>query len=66
MNSSRFRRWLSKRGCVFEVKRGTGHLAVRRGDMRSQVPVHGGRKQLGTGLINKILKDLGIEDRPPR
>jgi predicted RNA binding protein YcfA (HicA-like mRNA interferase family) len=23
--------------------------------------MHGGRKELGTGLVNKILKDLGLK-----
>ncbi|MDP6824398.1 MAG: type II toxin-antitoxin system HicA family toxin [Dehalococcoidia bacterium] len=66
MNSSQLRRWLSRRGCTFETKRGTGHLTVRKGSRKSQLPVHGGNKQLGTGLISKILRDLGIDDRPPR
>jgi hypothetical protein len=29
---------------------------VRRGNARSELPMHGGNKQLGTGLINKIKK----------
>ena len=32
---------------------------VWRGDQRSELPMHGSRKQLGTGLVNRILKDLG-------
>ena len=47
--------------CTFEVKRsGSGHLVVRRGRAKSELPMHGGNKQLGTGLINKIKKDLGL------
>ena len=66
MNSSQLRRWLARRECTFETKRGTGHVIVRRGSHRSELPVHGGSKQLGTGLIRKILRDLGIDERPPR
>ena len=39
-----------------------GHLLVRRGDKTSTLPQHGGRKQLGVGLWNKILKDLGLKE----
>jgi hypothetical protein len=28
---------------------------------KSQLPMHGSRKELGTGLVNKILKDLGLK-----
>ena len=52
---------LSKQGCTFKNhKGGSGHLTVRRGDRVSQLPMHG-RKELGTGLVNKILKDLGLK-----
>jgi len=30
------------------------------GDRKSQLPMHGG-KELGKGLVNKILKDLGLK-----
>jgi mRNA interferase HicA len=53
---------LAAKGCIFEThKRGSGHLTVRRGDRKSQLPMHGSRKELGTGLVNKILKDLGLK-----
>lgn len=61
MTSSEFKRWLSRRGCTFENHRGgSGHLTVRRGDLVSQLPMHGSRKELGTGLVNKIKRDLGL------
>jgi mRNA interferase HicA len=60
MNSDQFRRYLAKQGCTFEPGKG-GHLIVRRGDRRSVLPQHGGRKELGTGLVNAILKDLGLK-----
>ncbi len=40
---------------------GSGHLTVRRGDRKSQLPMHGSNKELGTGLVNKILKDLVLK-----
>ena len=62
MNASELRRWLHKRGCTFHVhKGGSGHLTVRRGDRTSQLPMHGGSKVLGRGLVAKIKKDLGLK-----
>jgi mRNA interferase HicA len=60
MNSSQFRRYLAKQGCTFEE--GKRHTLVRRGDRIAALPRHGGSKQLGTGLMKAIRKDLGIED----
>jgi mRNA interferase HicA len=60
MNSNQFRRYLAQQGCTFEPGKG-GHLIVRRNGRTSVVPQHGGSKQLGTGLMRKILKDLQIE-----
>lgn len=60
MNSDRFRRHLAKQGCSFEPGKG-GHLIVRRGDKMSVLPQHGGKKQLGTGLIKAIEKQLGLK-----
>ncbi len=61
MNSSQARRFLARLGCTFEPGKG-GHLLVRRGDRTSILPQHGGRKELGTGLWRKILKDLDIKE----
>jgi mRNA interferase HicA len=61
VNASELRRWLGRHGCTFEThKGGSGHLTVRRGDKVSQLPMHGGSKELGTSLVNKIKKDLGL------
>lgn len=61
MNASELKRWLAKQGCTFESHRGgSGHLTIRRGDRTSQLPMHGAAKELGTGLVNKIKKDLGL------
>ena len=62
MNAQELKRLLTKQGCTFENHRGgSGHLTVRRGERVTQLPVHGNRKELGTGLVNKILKDLGLK-----
>jgi mRNA interferase HicA len=62
MNSRELKRWLAKQGCTFEAHSGgSGHLTVRRGDRLSQLPMHGGGKELGTGLVNKIKRDLGLK-----
>lgn len=61
MAAREFRRWLARQGCTFEShKGGSGHVTVIRGDRRSQPPMHGRQKELGTGLVNKIKKDLGF------
>ncbi len=62
MNAGELRRWLKKRGCTFQThKGGSGHTTVRRGNLTSQLPTHGGRKELGTGLVAKIKKDLELQ-----
>ena len=55
-------RQCTSHGCSFETKRsGSGHLTVRRGERKSELPMHGGKKQLGKGLVEKIKKDLGLK-----
>ncbi len=62
MNANELRRWLAKQGCTFHAHRGgSGHLTVRLGDRTSQLPMHGANRELGTGLVNKIKKDLGLK-----
>lgn len=60
MNSRQFKKWLAKQGATFEPGKG-GHLIARLGALKSILPMHGGRKQLGTGLVEKIKKDLGLK-----
>lgn len=63
MNGRQLRKFLEKRGCRFENhKGGSGHLTIVREHRRSQLPIHGGRKELSKGLVAKILKDLGITE----
>ena len=62
MRPQELKRYLASMGCTFETHRGgSGHLTVRRGNKKSQLPMHGGGKELGKGLINKILKDLDLK-----
>ena len=60
MTSQEFKRWLAKQGCTFEPGRG-GHLTVRCGDKVTDLPMHGKNKELGTGLVNAIKKQLGLK-----
>jgi mRNA interferase HicA len=62
VNSWKFKRWRARQGCTFEAKKvGSGHLIVRRGQLKSELPMHGGGKELGVCLINKIKRDLGLK-----
>ncbi|WP_413154847.1 type II toxin-antitoxin system HicA family toxin [Bartonella sp. cb54] len=60
MNSQELKRYLLKQGCDFTAGKG-GHLIVKRGSKKSVLPMHGARKELGTGLVQKILKDLDLK-----
>lgn len=62
MNAKELQRELRKRGCTFEThKGGSGHITVYRNGRRTQLPMHGGHKEIGKGLLHKILKDLDIK-----
>lgn len=64
MNANELRRYLRKldRAVTFEThKGGSGHQTVRRGNRKSQIPMHGANEELGKGLVRKISKDLGFE-----
>lgn len=62
MNSSQFLRYLKANGCTVDRAQGKGgHVVVRRGDRFAVVPQHGGAKQLGTGLMKAIKKQLGLD-----
>jgi mRNA interferase HicA len=60
VNAKELQKLLASKGCTFETHRGgSGHLTVRRSDRKSQLPMHGSKKELGIGLVNKILKTSG-------
>ena len=60
MTSAEFKRWLAKQGCTFEPGHG-GHLIVRRRGKVAVLPMHGKQKELGTGLVNAVKKQLGLK-----
>ena len=60
LTSHEFKRWLAKQGCTFESGHG-GHLIVRLDTRMSVLPMHGKQKEFGTGLLNRIKKDLGLK-----
>jgi len=60
VTSGELKRWLAARGCTFAPGRG-GHLTVRLGEKVSTLPMHGKQKELGTGLVNEIKKQLGLK-----
>ncbi|MBV6487139.1 MAG: hypothetical protein GHHEDOFH_01082 [Pseudorhodoplanes sp.] len=62
MRAQELKKLLAAKGCTFEThKGGSGHITVRRGERKTQLPMHGQGKELGKGLVNKILKDLGLK-----
>lgn len=60
MTSAELKRWLEKQGCTFEPGRGS-HVIVKRGEFMSVLPMHGKGKDLGSGLVNAIKKQLGLK-----
>lgn len=60
MTSGELKRWLEKKGCTFLAGKG-GHLHVVRGNRHSVLPIHGKNKELGTGLVQAIKKQLGLK-----
>ncbi|MGU9964089.1 MAG: type II toxin-antitoxin system HicA family toxin [Candidatus Halichondribacter symbioticus] len=62
MNSAELIKWLKKQGCTFEDHSGgSGHRNVYLGDKKTQIPIHGSRKELKNGTVHKIKKDLGLK-----
>lgn len=62
MDAREFKRWLKKQGCEFaNHKGGSGHLTISLGNRVSQLPMHGSGKELGSKLVDKIKKDLGLK-----
>ena len=50
---------VAKRGCKFQPTK-SGHLIVHRGQFSSVLPMHGKNKELGTGLVEAINKQLDL------
>lgn len=63
MNSRELKRWLKKQGCHFEESRGKGgHITVRLGSKVTVMPTHG-QKELPTGTVEAIKKQLGLKEK---
>ena len=62
MNSTELKRWLTRQGCTFESKSGGGgHLIVKLGNLKSELPMHGAKKELKKGTVEGIKKQLGLK-----
>lgn len=59
MKTSEFKRWLEKQGAAFTSGKGS-HLKVELDGKFSVLPMHKS-KEIGTGLVAKIKKDLGLK-----
>jgi mRNA interferase HicA len=59
MKSSEFKRWLERHGASFTSGRGS-HLKIELNGKSSVMPMHKS-KEIGTGLVAKIKKDLGLK-----
>ncbi|MGZ8320109.1 MAG: type II toxin-antitoxin system HicA family toxin [Telluria sp.] len=59
MKYSEFRRWLARQGAVFVPGQGSHHRVSLNG--KSTVFPDHGAKEIGTGLVEKIKKDLGLK-----
>ncbi|MCZ4065710.1 type II toxin-antitoxin system HicA family toxin [Oxalobacter aliiformigenes] len=60
MKYSDFKKWLQKQGAVFTShKSGSSHFRVSLNGKTTIFPFHGA-KEIGTGLVKKIKRDLGL------
>ena len=59
VKSAEFKRWLAEQGATFKPGKGS-HLKVYLKGKFSVLPMH--NKELGTGLVKAIKKQLGLKD----
>ena len=59
VTSAEFKRWLERQGARFEPAKG-GHLWVTLRDRRAILPMHGSRKEMKSGTIAAIKRQLGL------
>ncbi|HTJ94843.1 MAG TPA: type II toxin-antitoxin system HicA family toxin [Pararobbsia sp.] len=59
MKYSEFRKWLKKQGATFEPAKGS-HFRVTLDGKSTIFPDHGS-KEIGTGLVEAIKKQLGLK-----
>jgi mRNA interferase HicA len=55
-----FKRWLAAQGAIFKPGKGS-HLRVSLNGKQSILPMHA--KELGTGLVNAIKKQLELKNK---
>jgi mRNA interferase HicA len=60
MKCSKFKRWLEQQGCQFYRGKGSHSLCVYKG--RTTVFADHGAKEMPTGTMMKILRDLGLKE----
>ena len=60
MKYSEFRKWLLSQGVEFTTPKRGSHQLARLGNKTSVFPNHGS-KEIGTGLVKKKKKDLGLK-----
>ena len=60
VTGAEFKRWLERQGATFEPAKG-GHLWVMLRGRRAILPMHGRRKELKTGTVAAIKKQLGVQ-----
>lgn len=60
MKYSEFRKWLIAQGVEFVNPKRGSHKLARLGSKTTVFPDHGS-KEIGTGLVNKIKRDLGLK-----
>ncbi len=58
VKSNEFKRWLAAQGATFKPGKGS-HFKVFLNGKQSILPMHD--KELGTGLVNAIKKQLGLK-----
>jgi mRNA interferase HicA len=49
-----------KTGCTFTPGKGS-HLHVQLGSKFTVLPMHGGKREMKSGTVNAIKKDLGLK-----
>ncbi len=59
MTSSELKRWLARLGATFDHGKGS-HLHVTLHGKKTVLPMHPS-KELGTGIVQSIKKDLGLK-----
>ena len=60
VTSAELKRWLQRQGATFEPAKG-GYLWVMLRRRRAILPMHGSRKELKSGTVAAIKKQLGLQ-----